>query len=327
MQVAIEVKTSDALKIQADVLALKYAQTLFGADYAVAGHLAKFHQNLTSSLPAKDKYLLLESYGSLGVKAVLFVGVNPLSQFRYQEIRDFARRTLNYLVQGAPNTKHLCMTLHGVGYGLDETEAFESEVAGCIDGIASGRFPPTLECITFVEINSERAKRLRQTLSLLLPDRVIKVDKSGFLADISQVTSERLESAGYTSDSKPFFFVAMPFDEKMDDIFHYGIRGAVNKAGFLCERADLSSFTGDIMDWVKKRIRNAAVVIADLTTANPNVYLEVGFAWGCGIPTILLVQDTTELKFDVKGQRCIVYKNIKHLEKNLQKELENLQPQ
>jgi hypothetical protein len=36
------------------------------------------------------------------------------------------------------------------------------------------------------------------------------------------------------------------------------------------------------------------------------------------------VQDTEALKFDVKSQRCIVYKKIKDLEEKLRKELENL---
>ena len=42
----------------------------------------------------------------------------------------------------------------------------------------------------------------------------------------------------------------MPFAEEMGDIYDYGIHGAVKEAaaGFLCERADLSSFTGDVMD-------------------------------------------------------------------------------
>jgi hypothetical protein len=107
-------------------------------------------------------------------------------------------------------------------------------------------------------------------LSLLLPLEAISFDSEGLLTDITETTSERLRSAGYESNSKPNIFVAMPFDEKMDDVFHYGIQGAVNTAGFLCERADLSSFTGDIMEWVKKRIRSAQLVIADLTNANPN---------------------------------------------------------
>jgi len=71
----------------------------------------------------------------------------------------------------------------------------------------------------------------------------------------------------------------MPFAEEFDDVFHYGIQGAENKAGYLCERADLESFTGDVMNWVKKRIETSDYVIADMTKANANVYLEVGYAW------------------------------------------------
>jgi hypothetical protein len=325
MRVAIEVKIDDALKIKSDILVLKFAQNLFGVDAAVVRQLSKFHADLIASLPRVGECLLVESYGSLGANNVLFVGVKPLWQFGYQEIREFARRALGYLAQIAPNTKHLCLTLHGVEYGLDETEAFESEIAGCVDAVASGHFPQLLEHITIVEIRPDRAERLSGKLLRLLPDGAIKVDSKGIVANISELASERFREVGYSSDSKPFVFVAMPFNEKMDDVFHYGISGAVNKAGFLCERADLSSFTGDIMEWVKRRIKNAKLVIADLTTANPNVYLEVGYAWGCGIPTILIVQDTSELKFDVRGQRCLAYKSIKHLEEILRTELENLQ--
>ena len=103
-----------------------------------------------------------------------------------------------------------------------------------------------------------------------------------------------------------------------------GIQGAVRSAGFLCERADLSSFTGDVLEWVRTRIKRASLVIADLTEGNPNVYLEVGYAWGCGVPTILLARDSQELKFDVRGQRCLIYKKIKDLEDLLGKELKAL---
>ncbi|MBM3130176.1 MAG: hypothetical protein FJ009_16315 [Chloroflexi bacterium] len=324
MKIIVEVKNGDIFEVRDDILALKYAQLFYRTDGEVAERLAKFHQNLLSTLPKPGECRFYETYGSLSVKAVLFVGVNDLADFGYPQIREFARRALEYLGQVAPGTKNLCLTLHGAGYGLDELEAFESEIAGCIDAVASGRYPQSLERIAIVEIRPDRTERLRKVLAGLLPDGAINVDARGLLAGISETTTERIRSAGYASGSKPFVFVAMPFDEKMDDVFHYGIQGAVNSAGYLCERADMSSFTGDIMDWVKKRIRNASFLVADLTNANPNVYLEVGYAWGCGIPTVLLVQDTTELKFDVKSQRCIVYKKIKDLEEKLRKELENL---
>ena len=68
-----------------------------------------------------------------------------------------------------------------------------------------------------------------------------------------------------------------------------------NAVGFLCERADLASFTGDVIAWVKDRIGSAALVVADLTAANPNVYLEVGYAWGRGVNTVLVVAHGDEL--------------------------------
>ncbi len=77
------------------------------------------------------------------------------------------------------------------------------------------------------------------------------------------------------------------------------------------------SFTGEVLEWIKKRIASATLIVADLSTANPNVYLEVGYAWGCGKPTILTVRQTEDLKFDVRGQRCLVYKSIKSLEEML----------
>ena len=81
------------------------------------------------------------------------------------------------------------------------------------------------------------------------------------------------------------------------------------------------------MQWVRDRITSATFVIADLSDANPNVYLEVGYAWGREVPTILLVRDTKQLKFDVSGQHCLVYRKIKDLEEVLRTELEKLKEQ
>jgi hypothetical protein len=55
------------------------------------------------------------------------------------------------------------------------------------------------------------------------------------------------------------------------------------------------------------------------------VYLEVGYAWGKNRPTLLLVKKTDELKFDVRGQRCIAYENIVDLSKQLQTDLAALE--
>jgi hypothetical protein len=180
--------------------------------------------------------------------------------------------------------------VHGPGYGLDEIEAFESQVAGFVDAILSGDRPEQLECVQFVERNKGRATRLKEVLARLLPDGEVAARPFGE----RHGAAERLRAAGYSSESKGHVFVAMPFADEMQDVYHYGIQNAVNSVGLLCERADLSAFTGDVMQRVMQRIKTATILIADLTGANPNVYLELGFAWGCGKSSVLLARDADD---------------------------------
>ena len=135
-----------------------------------------------------------------------------------------------------------------------------------------------------------------------------------------------MRRAGTVAQTKPRVFVAMPFRQDMEDFFEFGILRPAKKLGFICERADREIFTDDIVQWVKERIASADIVLADLTGANPNVYLEVGYAWGHGRPTVLVVRNTDDLRFDVKTQKCFVYKSIKELEQQVTSVLKALRP-
>lgn len=294
-------------------------------DALVAECFTRVGQKL--AFPQPDNFQLVHRAPGIAASTVLFVGVVSLYEFGYREIRTFGRRVLSSLATAKPDTRHVATTVHGPGYGLDAIEAFEAEVAGLLDAIRGRDMPHALQKITVVEQRASRAQLLQQALAELLPQGHIVVDGEPLRSAAQEDRTERLRAAGYASESKAHIFVAMPFREDMDDIYHYGIQGAVRAAGFVCERADLSTFTGDIMEWVKRRIKSASLLVADLTDANPNVYLEVGYAWGCGIPTILLVHDTDHLKFDVRGQRCLVYKRIKDLEETLSRELARLREQ
>ena len=318
----ILVTVADALKYKADVLALKYAQHLYGVDRAVYSRLES--AGISPKLPMLSDYTIFESSGAIQSTKILFFGVKPLRQFQYPEIREFAEKVLRSLASEAPDVRHVALTIHGPGYGLDELEAFESEVAGVVDAVTSGDFPRMLQIVTFVEQNEGRARRLSAALQRLIPGGHLPVDGRASISNLAAEAKSALQNAGYSSEKKPHVFVAMPFADEMNDIFHYGIQGAANAAGLLCERADLSVFTGDVIEWVKSRISSATLVVADLSSANPNVYLEVGYAWGRQVPTVLLAREINDLKFDVKGQRCIMYKSIKELETELGRELVGL---
>jgi hypothetical protein len=123
---------------------------------------------------------------------------------------------------------------------------------------------------------------------------------------------------------KPHVFVAMPFAVEMEDVYYYGIHRAIDANGLQCLRIDQSAFTGDILDQIKVGISTSVTVVVEFTGSNPNVHLELGYAWGKGIPTVLLLRDGDELCFDVRGQKCLKYRTIKDLEKALTNELARL---
>jgi hypothetical protein len=321
MSIQLEVVHGDALDYPTDVLALKFAQDLYGVDAKVVTRLASNGIRVKSRLPEIGKSLLISSERAVAAREILFLGVEPLGRFDYETIRRFAHSVLLILSTNRPSMQHMAMTLHGRGFGLDEAEAFRSEIAGVLDAVAAHDHPKGLARISIVESDAEAAKRLISLLATILPSGIVSDTPSRFDPGSVALGDARahLGTVGHDSREKSHVFVAMPFAEEYADRFHYGIRGAANATGFLCERADLASFTGDVLEWVKDRIGSAALVVADLTAANPNVYLEVGYAWGRGVRTVLVVEGD-ELKFDVRTQRCLVFHSIRHLEELLTNE-------
>jgi len=313
-EIPITVVEADALTHTTDVLVLKYAQHLYGADAAAFDILTNVNLATNSELPHPGGYKIYDSLGNLGATQVVFIGVLPLRAFDYKEIRQFGQNTLRIAARECSKARSIALTVHGPGYGLDEVECFESLVAGLLDALTAGNAPVGLQQIAILERVNRRAKRFRKELDRLL----------GSTRGLTPDAVERLRTVGYASGSKPLLFVAMPFRDDMADLYDYGIRLAAERAGFLCERADQAHFTGDILDWVRTRIEASTLVVADLSFANPNVYLEVGYAWGRGKPTVLMVRETEDVKFDVRGQRCLVYKRIKDLEDRLYVELLHL---
>jgi len=252
----------------------------------------------------------------------MFVGVVPLGQFGYEDIRSFATRALAELADKMPDAAEIALTLHGVGFGLDETEAFRAELAGIVEALQNGKHPRELRRIVIVAKDPGLAQRLQKQLDEIFPnEHAMRTLKHRATA----LESDALRTAGKASRDKAHVFVAMPFAKEFDDRFHYGIHTAIRNAGFLCERADMASFTGDILLWVKERIDTAELLVADLSGANANVYLEVGYAWGRGLPTVLLASNEKDLLFDVRSQRCLVYQDsIRKLEELLTQELSTL---
>jgi hypothetical protein len=234
--VRIEVILGNALAVDADILALKYAQGFYGVDRQVAERLQDAGPLDIS--PRIGGFRIVSTSGTIGANRVLFVGVPALYDFGYREIREFGIKVLSSLAGEAPATRVLALTLHGPGYGLDEGECFLSEIAGLADAVASSDYPAQLEIVKVIEQNRGRAERLGRLLDAYLPGGKIDVDARMLRHRLGEERSETLRAVGYDSGQKPHVFVAMPFADETADLFHYGIRQAVSSSGYLCERVD-----------------------------------------------------------------------------------------
>jgi hypothetical protein len=98
-------------------------------------------------------------------------------------------------------------------------------------------------------------------------------------------------------------FVAMWFDDSMNDVFELGISKAVTDCGFPAPiRIDRKEHNNQITDEIIAAIRDAQFVIADFTGNRGGVYYEAGFARGLGRPVIHCCResDFDERHFDTR---------------------------
>jgi hypothetical protein len=102
-------------------------------------------------------------------------------------------------------------------------------------------------------------------------------------------------------------FVLMPFRDNLKAVYTDAIKPAVEGVKLKCERADEIDTPGVILDQIDERIQRAQVVVADLTSSNPNVAQEIGYARALQKLIILLAQETEPLPFDVQHYRVLKY--------------------
>src|SRR4028118_162279 len=258
----ISVECADIRNFSCDVLVLKFAQNFFGADELVANLLRPMH--LEELSPPVGEFVLVPSQGKLAARNVLFLGTLSINEFDYGQVREFANASLRILAEEMPDAVHIAMTIHGVGFGLDEKESFTAQIAGLFDALHQNAAPPSLKRISIVERNPERAAGLKEFLQETFRSELSTPEKYLHERDYS---SSIFENVGTRSNDKPHIFVAMPFTGTRD-VYKFGIEGPVQAAGFLCERMDMISYIGDILTRIKSRIETASLVIADLTGAN-----------------------------------------------------------
>lgn len=103
-------------------------------------------------------------------------------------------------------------------------------------------------------------------------------------------------------------FVMQPFAAPLGGYYDLIFRPAIEQAGLTAVRADAEIFgTGKIIDQIWRGIQDAEILVAELTTKNPNVFYELGLAHAIEKPVILISSNEDDVPFDLRHIRVILY--------------------
>ena len=109
-------------------------------------------------------------------------------------------------------------------------------------------------------------------------------------------------------------FVIMPISDTdgykrghWQDVYNHLIKPAVEKAGYIPERADEIRSANLIAVDIIKRICEYPMAVCDLSSCNPNVFYELGIRHSMKLPVVLIKDTKTNNPFDIKDIRYVEY--------------------
>lgn len=107
-------------------------------------------------------------------------------------------------------------------------------------------------------------------------------------------------------------FVIMPFsstktctEDEWTEIYESVFRPAIEDCGYRCERA--LPGRGSLIRSIIEKLRNAKIVLADITDRNSNVLYELGVRHSLSKRTIIVSQKEDDIPSDLKGYWSVIY--------------------
>ena len=108
-------------------------------------------------------------------------------------------------------------------------------------------------------------------------------------------------------------FVIMPFssthsctESEWTDVFENVFQPAIEVCGYSCHESTPN--TGSLICSIIEQLKNAWIVLADITDRNPNVFYELGVRHSLSNRTIIVSQNTEDIPSDLRGYWSIQYR-------------------
>lgn len=101
-------------------------------------------------------------------------------------------------------------------------------------------------------------------------------------------------------------FVLTPFSREEQKVFEV-IQEVCQRNGLRCVRGDEEHVSGDILTHIVAMILRSRVVVANVSSRNPNVFYELGIAHALGKQSVLISETIEKVPFDIRSRRVITF--------------------
>ncbi len=145
-----------------------------------------------------------------------------------------------------------------------------------------------------------------------------------------QLTLEGLNYANklIEGNESKICFVAMSFDEELNDVYNEAIKIAIEETGFtpLIIKNEILPSDVTINDGIIAAIKKSKFIIADFTQNKKGVYFESGFALGRGLKVIYTCKNEASeiegLHFDTSHYQHLFWNDVEDLKNKLKVKIE-----
>ncbi|MFY1047614.1 hypothetical protein [Chryseobacterium sp. GP-SGM7] len=106
-------------------------------------------------------------------------------------------------------------------------------------------------------------------------------------------------------------FVIQPFDrDKFDKRYTDVFEPAIKNSGFIPYRVDKDDAVTIPIEDIEQKIKESDLCFAEITTDNPNVWYELGYAFACGKNIVMVCSEERlgKFPFDIQHKFIITYK-------------------
>ena len=173
------------------------------------------------------------------------------------------------------------------------------------------------------EIMLSDPKRLFDNTKLLLQYPNKELTTSHHVPNYSFFQSLGIDISNISINDKTVFCL-MPFHKNFNKIYD-AVNQACNNTGYICFRSDTPYNPGKILQQIVELLLKSQLIIAVLDGKNPNVFYEIGIAHSVGKTVILIVNSDkiSDIPFDLRSDRLLLYSNYNDLSKKLSEVLKD----